>query len=207
MRFHKEFVSNRMIQFVIGILLASGTASAVTYRGWSTLLAAAAGIILFVIFEYVTHRFLLHEFPQIAPRMHAGHVAHHQHPKELKYLFGPVHYDVMAYAAYFLVLLALCRQFSLAAAAVFGTSAMQMYYQWIHYASHRPVKLWSPWSKWMKKKHLLHHHLDEQAWYGVSNPTMDYLLGTWKTATKSKRPKTEQGRRNPDPPAPPAHYS
>jgi sterol desaturase/sphingolipid hydroxylase (fatty acid hydroxylase superfamily) len=30
----------------------------------------------------------------------------------------------------------------------------------------------------MKKKHLLHHHLDDHAWYGVSNPVLDVLLGT-----------------------------
>ncbi|WP_276355141.1 sterol desaturase family protein [Cohnella caldifontis] len=187
MGFYKEFYSNGMIRFVTGVFAASAAAAACFYDGWLTWVAAAAGVVLFALFEYAVHRYLLHQFPRIAPAMYAGHEAHHQDPNDIKHLFGPVHYDIIGYVLVFGVLLAASGSLPITCAAVAGISLMQLYYQWMHYASHRPVKLRTPWSKWMKKKHLLHHHMDDHAWYGVSNPVLDYFMGTWKPIRRTLR--------------------
>lgn len=201
MRFYKEFFSNGMIRFLTGLFLVSGIVTGLTYRGLSTWIAVASGFGLFGIFEYITHRYLLHRFPFIAPKMYAGHEAHHKDPNNGQYLFGPVRYDMIGYAALIIALLAVSRDFAYTCAAVTGCSLLQLYYQWRHYVSHRPVRLLTPWGKWMKKKHLLHHHQDEHSWYGVSNPVFDYLMGTWKPKPKAARKKSAV------PPQPPAHHS
>jgi Fatty acid hydroxylase len=185
MRYYKEFFGNGMIRFLLGVMLVSGTMAGFTYHGLSTWLSVASGIGMFGVFEYITHRYLLHQFPQLAPKMYAGHEAHHKDPNNDKHLFGPVHYDIIGYAVVFLTLLALSRNFSYTSAAVLGSSLLQLYYQWMHFVSHRPVKLWTPWGKWMKKKHLLHHHQDDHSWYGVSNPVLDYVMGSTQPKRKA----------------------
>lgn len=187
MGYYKEFFSNGMIRFVCAVFAVSAAASGYLYQGSSTWIAMLAGVLLFAVFEYVTHRYLLHQFPRLAPAMYAGHEAHHRNPNDAEHLFGPLRYDLAGYTAFFLVLLAILGDLSAVCATVTGASLMQLYYQWMHYASHRPVKLWTPWGKWMKKRHLLHHHMDEHAWYGVSNPVFDYVMGTSKPQPKNGR--------------------
>jgi hypothetical protein len=195
---YKEFFSNVMIRFVAGVCAVSAAAAIYFYQGWPTWIAAAAGVVSFAVFEYAVHRYLLHQFPRIAPSMYAGHEAHHRNPNDIRHLFGPVHYDIAGYAAIIAILLAVGSGPAITSAAVAGISLMQLYYQWMHFASHRPVKLRTPWSKWMKKKHLLHHHMDDHAWYGVSNPVLDYVMGTSKPVRR-----TQASRGTPPPPQPP----
>jgi len=185
MRFHKEFALNPMIVFLFMFMLANTVFIIITYQGLMTWLVIAIGVLLFGLFEYITHRYLLHEWPRLASTMYKGHMAHHEHPNENKYLFGPARYDMVAYAIYYIVLLAITRSFHMSSAITLGSSSLQYYYQWMHFVAHRPIKIITPWGRWMKKKHLLHHHMDEHAWYGVSNPVMDVIMGTNKPIRQS----------------------
>ncbi|MEF3306313.1 sterol desaturase family protein [Paenibacillus sp. GYB003] len=186
MKYVKEFMSQRLIVVLTFIFAVSGLMAAVTFGGIRTAAAVGAGILLVVVTEYVVHRYILHEFPKAAPSAYEGHVAHHLHPTDAKYLFGPVAYDAFGYAIVLLVAYAATGfDWHLACAVVFGASGFQLYYQWTHYVSHRPITPRTPWGKWLKKRHLLHHHLDEHSLYGVSNPVLDIVLGTNKPQAKS----------------------
>lgn len=180
LRYYREFLSNSMIQFVLLLGITSLILTILNFDGIRTVFAFLTGAAIFAVVEYLVHCYLLHRFPNAIPALYRGHVKHHQHPTDIKHLFSPMWYDMVVYTAYFVVLWAAFRNLSLAMAFIAGTSLYQLYYQWMHYIAHRPVTPVTPWGKWMKKKHLLHHYLDEQSWYGVSHPAMDYLMGTHK---------------------------
>lgn len=173
----REFLTQRLIIFLLFVLFLSGGV-AFAHVELDTWVMFLAGIAFLVIMEYVIHRFVLHEFPEIAPGAYRGHVEHHENPQENKYLFGPIRYDFCVYAMVSFICYMLTQSYHLTAAFMFGTVAAQLLYQWAHLAAHRPLVPLTPLGKWMKKKHLLHHHLDEHTWYGVSNPILDVLLGT-----------------------------
>lgn len=187
----KEFTSHPMIRFILLLAAVSTVASAVTFSGWKTAAAFALGVLIYAVAEYVVHRYILHEFPRLIPVMYKGHAKHHEHPTEFAYLFSPLWYDVAVYAVYAAVLWAVLRDFRLVVAVIAGTSVYQVYYQWMHYVSHRPIKPLTRFGRWMKKKHLLHHYKDEHTWYGVSHPTMDYLMGTHRSASDSSSGRTD----------------
>lgn len=179
-RYVKEFTSHPMIRFILVLAAVSLIASVFLFSGVRSVAAFAVGVLIYAVAEYIVHRYLLHEFPKLMPAMYEGHMKHHEHPSEFEHLFSPLRYDVAVYVIYTALLWVIFRDVSLVAAAVAGTSVYQLYYQWMHYAAHRPIKPLTPFGKWMKKKHLLHHFKDEHSWYGVSHPTMDYLMGTHK---------------------------
>ncbi|ALS28743.1 fatty acid hydroxylase [Paenibacillus sp. 32O-W] len=187
MSHYREFFSSNLIRFVAGSSLLGVTLTCLYFDGFVTILALALGALVYAVAEYVVHRYVLHEFPRLMPTLYRGHVEHHKHPQELKYLFSPVHYDVLIYAVYIPLVWLMFRQFSVVVAVVTGTLLFQLYYQWMHYAAHRPVVPRTAWGRWMKKKHLLHHFKDEYAWYGVSHPVLDYVMGTDKEQDRAAR--------------------
>ena len=192
MRFHREFVFNPMIMFIMAVCLTSSVIVVITYRGPSSWLGILIGMVIYAVMEYLIHRFVLHQFPRIAPAMYRGHVEHHLHPTDTKHLFSAVPYDIGAYTVLFLILYIFSRDLPFIFAIIAGTSLYQLYYQWMHYVAHRPITPMTPWGRWMKKKHLLHHHLDEFSWYGVSHPFLDVLLGTDKPQPPYKNKPTSR---------------
>jgi hypothetical protein len=184
----REFVSSPMIRFVMLVAAISLILSVLNWNGARTFAAILAGAVVYMIIEYAVHRYLLHEYPKLLPFLYEGHVKHHQEPKNLAYLFSPLRYDAAIYVLYAAALWAVFRDLSAVAPVIAGTSLYQLYYQWMHYASHRPITPATRWGRWMKKKHLLHHYLDDQSWYGVSHPVMDYMLSTHKPKSAVRNP-------------------
>ncbi|MBB6731053.1 sterol desaturase family protein [Cohnella zeiphila] len=185
-RYYREFFTNPMIAFMVALFVVATTLACVFYEGGRSVWGFVAGMAVYALFEYLVHRFLLHEFPKMAPAMYKGHVAHHDHPNDLEHLFSPLRYDAATHTGYFLVLWALTRDLKLVAAIMAGTALFQLYYQWMHYVAHRPITPITPWGRWMRKKHLLHHFMDDHAWYGVSHPALDIVMGTNKPQPKKK---------------------
>ncbi|HHY73974.1 MAG TPA: sterol desaturase family protein [Bacillus bacterium] len=186
----KEFLTQRLILFLLFVIITSGIGTFLTFGSKWTLAALFSGIVLFIILEYTVHRYLMHEFPKLVPYIYNGHAAHHESPDNIKYLIGPVTFEIATYPVILLIAWLLTDyDWHLALATVFGTSVYQIYYQWKHYMSHRPIKPLTLWGRWVKKKHLLHHHMDENAWYGVSTPVFDILFGT----NQSKSPNSNKG--------------
>ncbi|SDX06644.1 sterol desaturase family protein [Paenibacillus sp. CF384] len=197
MQYTREFLGQHPILFLISIVILSCCGVIATFGSLWTIPAICVGAVLFILIEYTAHRFVLHECPQFAPKSYKGHVAHHETPNDVKHLFGPVAVDVYGY----LIILAAAYlvtgfDWHLSLAVVFGTSSFQIYYQWQHYIAHRPIVPFTPWGKWMKKRHLLHHHMDEKAMYGVTNPVMDMVLQTNRLKRKNRStsfPKPHKG--------------
>ena len=62
---------------------------------------------------------------------------------------------------------------------VLGNLLGLLYYEWVHYVAHIPYKPRTTFGQWMKKYHLWHHYKNERHWFGVTNPSMDLLIGTY----------------------------
>jgi 4-hydroxysphinganine ceramide fatty acyl 2-hydroxylase len=179
MSYGKEFLRDHRVMFISFVLLADIVVTLTRPYNPHLWLALLAGVLLFYFIEYITHRFVLHGILKlILPKAYEGHVVHHQLPTELKYMLTPNVYNVPGYIIVWALTFLITRSTLLTAALVVGTSASQLYYEWAHFVSHRPIVPNTPWGKWMKKFHLLHHYKNENYWFGVTNPTLDMVMGT-----------------------------
>lgn len=178
MRFASEFVRDGRVIFIFSVLVIAACAMGLTPVHALSWVVAILGFLAFWPMEYAIHRYLLHELPQLMPGAYRGHVAHHQAPKDVKYLLTPNRYNLTGHVLIIVIAGAITRNVNLTAAFLAGVCVGQLFYEWKHFVSHRPIVPLTPWGKAMKKRHLLHHHLDAEYWFGVSNPVFDYVMGT-----------------------------
>ncbi|WZY00472.1 sterol desaturase family protein [Bacillus sp. FSL W7-1360] len=176
-----------------------------TFNQWTTWVAVVAGMATYALSEYSIHRFLFHMKPpknltmlKLIKRLHYDH---HVTPNDLKLLFLPVWYSLPLISIAFGFVLLMTGQWHLAIAFTTGLLGYLLFYEWTHYVAHRPIVPKTAWGRWMKKLHLLHHFKNENYWYGVTNPSLDLLMGTFedeKNVDKSKTAKNlEQREREP----------
>jgi len=172
----------------------------VTAMAWAlgpapqVLLCTLLGLSLFFVSEYATHRFLFHMPPPkstlLRKLIYRLHYHHHEEPNDLHLLFLPVWYTIpqvlLVGGAAWLV----TGRFALGAAFASGSMLLLMYYEWCHFVAHRPITPLTAWGRWMKKYHLWHHFKNEHYWYGVTNPSLDLLLGTYKEVSQVEKSET-----------------
>lgn len=190
MKHIKEFVADQRILVVLTVFFINVVTFFATPHERGTWLALIIGFVLFYIVEYIVHRFILHGVAQkLMPKAYEGHHEHHTHPNDIEFLLTPNLYNIPSYIALIAITFLVTRNVHLTSAVFMLFSLGQLHYEWTHYISHRPIIPLTPWGKWMKKYHLLHHFKDPDAWYGVTNPSFDILAGTNKIRPTSKRTK------------------
>lgn len=174
-----EFTTDRRVLVVFSVFVVSCIVFFSTPPRRNAWLGFVVGLIAFYFIEYFVHRFVLHGyFKRIMPKAYEGHMLHHNHPVDTEYLLTPNSYNVPYYMLFWAVLLLGTRNAHVTAAFIAGVSIFQLYYEWAHFVAHRPIIPRTPWGKWMKKYHLLHHFKDGDYWFGVTNPTLDMVAGT-----------------------------
>lgn len=182
----RDFISHTSV-WIMGLIFLSCLAVVAVRGGLADggvwlLIALGAG--LFFVSEYTTHRFLFHmkppQNPTLLKMMKKLHYDHHEVPNDLDLLFLPVWYSIPNYGLLGLLTYLLTWDVLTAFAVVTGAIGALLYYEWVHFVAHRPIKPLTAWGRWMKKVHLWHHYKNENYWFGVSNPSMDYLIGTFK---------------------------
>lgn len=140
------------------------------------------GALLFYLSEYGMHRFAFHAPPLSSPLarklQHRLHYDHHVEPSRLDLLFLPIWFLVpnLAVAT---GLLALLFGVEASASALFGMMLAILHYEWVHYVAHIPHQPKTRFGRWIKQYHLRHHFISEKHWFGVSNPTLDGMFGTF----------------------------
>lgn len=179
-----EFFSNINI-LVSSILFLIGVAISVPNLGDTRIwLSFFVGIALYALSEYTIHRYVFHMKPSKKPLIYKLvkrlHYDHHQHADDLKLLFLPIWCTIpvifLASVGYFYI----SGNKAMSISFFSGVFGFLLYYEWSHYVAHRPIKPITPWGKRMKKLHALHHYKNENYWYGVTSPTFDILMGTYK---------------------------
>jgi hypothetical protein len=168
-------------------ILAGGAVSLVAASAFGALkqkpVPLAIGALLFFQSEYTTHRYLLHAKPsknefihQLQRRLHYDH---HVEPAKLELLFLPPWALFPAMVLYTGLYAAVTRNKDVTASLLLGNILGLLYYEWVHYVAHIPFKPVTPYGRWIKKYHLWHHFKNEKLWFGVTNPTGDYVVGTY----------------------------
>jgi len=155
---------------------------------------AVAGAAVFFGSEYTTHRFFFHaqpsRIPWILKLQHRLHYDHHIDPPKLELLFLPLWFVVPMALLYYAVFFAITRNVALAYSLTFGSIVATFYYEWVHFVAHVPFTPITPVGKYVKKYHLWHHFKNEHFWYGVTNPSMDFVGGTYRDQEAVERSTT-----------------
>ena len=151
------------------------------------------GALLYYLSEYGMHRFAFHApplpWPPARKLQHRLHYDHHVEPGRLDLLFLP---------AWFLVpnlavatgLFALLFGTQPALSALLGMMLAILHYEWVHYVAHIPYQPRTRLGRWIKQYHLRHHFISEKHWFGVSNPSLDGLFGTFRGPDASQKSAT-----------------
>ncbi|MFZ3590769.1 sterol desaturase family protein [Bacillus sp. DJP31] len=183
-KYLKEFITFHDVWLMLCFILLALIGMASVFTNVFLWLFFILGIILYIISEYTTHRFFFH---MKAPKnkvflafMKRIHYDHHEDPDDLKLLFLPIWYSLPQLFVLLLIGFLFTGEMAFGLALFVGAACTLLYYEWTHYIAHRPVQPKSAWAKWVKKLHLLHHYKNENYWFGVTNPSMDYLFGTMK---------------------------
>ncbi|MEI4800885.1 sterol desaturase family protein [Bacillus sp. NPDC077411] len=180
----KEYFLQHDIVIMIGVLIAFIVFLNMKLFTWIAAIAVIAGIIFYTINEYVTHRFLFHLKPPKNPfllkMLKRLHYDHHVYPNDLKLLFLPVWYSLPGFAIYLCIVYGITSNLTLTLSFGIGMIFMLLVYEWKHYIAHRPIRPLTPYGRWLKKQHTLHHYKNENYWFGVSNLFYDFLFKTYK---------------------------
>jgi hypothetical protein len=179
------------------LLVAGATALAAagaTGRGELRPAAVAGGAGLFFLSEYGTHRFLLHAKPSGIPFVlglqRRLHYDHHVEPAKLELLFLPPWFLVPALGLFTAAYWRLTRDPVAVRSLVLGNLLGLLYYEWVHYVAHIPYRPVTPYGRWIKKYHLWHHFKNEKLWFGVTNPALDVVSGTFAAVADAERSPT-----------------
>jgi hypothetical protein len=179
--------SNAVLATAVCVPAALFAAGAVPFF-WA---GALIGALVFFTSEYTTHRFLFHARPSrfgwLLKLQHRLHYDHHIDPPKLELLFLPLWFTIPVTVLYYGVYLAITRNQALALSLMFGSLAALAYYEWVHYVAHVPFVPVTPFGRWIKKYHLWHHFKNEHLWYGVTNPSMDFIMRTYQRVDEVKR--------------------
>ena len=137
------------------------------------------GFALFFPLEYVTHRWVYHFFAtrRAGSVLSKQHIAHHDTPQDLDYLFNDPRFGTLIGIVLFWVYFAITGSWGHAAALSAGNFSGFLYYEWVHLTAHRPgVRPITPWNRLLKRSHLWHHFKNESYWYGVTTSVFDHTF-------------------------------
>lgn len=176
-------------QVVVLAIFTARTGTGHVASGLAMLLGAAS----WMISEYFFHRFVLH-MPRPPwrwlRRVHRRiHWQHHQTPDDPAWLFVPPWGSPLLIGIGMLVG-GLAGGWPWAVTAGFGYGVVLVHYELMHLAAHVPYRPRTRLGAFMKRHHLLHHYKNERYWFGVTNPLMDLVMGTWPARDAVDKSKT-----------------
>ncbi len=158
-----------------------------------SLVWVVVGALSFYVSEYGFHRFAFHAEPSrfafIRKMQHRLHYDHHTEPDRLDLLFLPVWFLIPNLTLTALAF-ALLFGWATVASAMFGVTLAIFQYEWVHYIAHISYQPRTRIGRWLKQYHLRHHFISEKFWFGVSNPSMDFVGRTYKAAREVQRSAT-----------------
>lgn len=137
---------------------------------WIT--AAAAGIALWTLTEYILHRYVLHGLPPLREM----HSRHHASPAEL--IGTPSWVSVPLFGVLVLAPLVHSAQSSVAYGATAGLMLGYLWYVAVHHATHHRRARPGTYVHRAKRWHAIHHHARRPCNFGVTTLFWDRVFGT-----------------------------
>jgi sterol desaturase/sphingolipid hydroxylase (fatty acid hydroxylase superfamily) len=157
----------------------------VVKSGASSLASAAAlfgaGLLTWGLYEYATHRWVLHREPKAEGFNLPGnltHLRHHADPNSLQRLNVQLGESVPVCVVYYLLAWALTGSWQAAAHLFTGLIAGYFFYEYLDFQAHHGTSR-GRLTRYFRKYHLQHHHYDATVRFGVTSPLFDYLFGTF----------------------------
>jgi dihydroceramide fatty acyl 2-hydroxylase len=145
----------------------------------ATALLFVSGMLLWSLTEYLLHRFVFHWTNDSAfgRRLHfLVHGVHHDYPSDKDRLVMPLGASlpvgIIFYLIYYFTVGPVLGEPMYA-----GMALGYMAYDGTHYAVHH-FKQRTRMGRFVRRHHMLHHHLDHTGGFGVSSPLWDLVFGT-----------------------------
>lgn len=167
--YYSDFVIYPLIITVLAVIALLEVGK---HQAWAWVAAALAFLGLWTLIEYLMHRFVLHHVPYIKD-MHD-----HHHVEERAREGTPTWLSLAAHAsiAFFPVLLV--SNFAAASAVTCGLMLGYLWYVCIHHILHHWHPVHPGYVYTLKRRHALHHHVDETTNFGVTSAFWDRIFGT-----------------------------
>jgi 4-hydroxysphinganine ceramide fatty acyl 2-hydroxylase len=183
--------SNAVLGVIVLVVLGLDVAGVWRPFLWLVVL----GAVLFFASEYGFHRYAfhappMHRVPFLLKLQRRLHYDHHVEPSRLDLLFLPLWFVLPNFAVSGAVAWLIWPHVGAVAALIAGMSAAILYYEWVHYVAHIPYRPRTPWGRWVKKYHLWHHFKNERLWFGVTNPSFDFLMRSYQPVTEAEQSET-----------------
>jgi sterol desaturase/sphingolipid hydroxylase (fatty acid hydroxylase superfamily) len=167
--YYSDFV---VYPVVIAMLAAIGTHDIGKDGALAWIAVVFACVGLWTLIEYLMHRFVLHHIPYIR-EMHDRH-----HVEERESVGTPTWLSLGAHALIVFFPLLLVSNLAAASAVTCGLMLGYLWYISVHHILHH----WHPghpgYFYTLKRRHALHHHVDETINFGVTSAFWDRVFGT-----------------------------
>lgn len=194
---NKAYFAHYTVQVYSLLTALTGWFGFSTTTDWrSTALVLVVTGFLFPFFWYITHRWIMHgtllwKSPLTAGFWKRIHYDHHQDPHRLEVLFGALYTTLPS------VLLTtgpfgyiIDGWSGLLVAYAMGLF-LTMFYEYVHCIQHLNFKPKNRILKEMKERHMMHHFLEEDGNFGITNFAVDRLFGTlYERSDVKKRSQT-----------------
>ena len=183
----------------MGLLLLAWLAGAAGGRWAAEMVPALLGCVFFIGGEYGFHRYVLHaplarEGSRVRRLQRRLHYDHHAEPGRLELLFLPP-WMLVANLAFTAGLgWVIWARPAAVGSLVAGVMAATLVYEWTHYVAHIAYRPRTAWGRRIKKDHLWHHFRDERTRFGVTQPGLDLLMGTYQSDERQGTGRVRPGR-------------
>ncbi|HRW39568.1 MAG: sterol desaturase family protein [Acidimicrobiales bacterium] len=152
-------------------------------------LAFAAGFALWGLFEYLLHRFAMHELHGrgIMSREHLEHHVAAGWTFSTTHLLSWAGMLLVGFVAWMPIGWALVG-FGFGVAVAIGWAVGYFFYEYEHMASHRKAPR-TRYQRWLRKHHFHHHFGHPMSNHGVTVPWWDRVFGTLETPERVRVPR------------------
>jgi sterol desaturase/sphingolipid hydroxylase (fatty acid hydroxylase superfamily) len=189
---------NPVTVFVVWVPVVLG----MIYRSWAREVLPVgaiaglfvAGLAMWTLCEYVLHRWVFHwiEDSPRGRRIHfLLHGVHHDFPNDKDRLVMPLGASIPLGLVFFVAFYGLLG-IDVAEPLFAGLVLGYLVYDGTHYAVHH-FKQTTRVGRFIKRHHMLHHHMDHDGGFGVSSPVWDVVFRTMPTVKKPATVKSPAG--------------
>jgi dihydroceramide fatty acyl 2-hydroxylase len=143
------------------------------------------GYLVWGLFEYVVHRFVLHAREDGSSRLPGNrtHIRHHRQPDADERLTVQLSESVPTATAMLAIFLLASGDLRMAIHLHAGFMAGYLFYEYLDFQAHHGLAR-GALIRFFRRYHLEHHYADFAAHYGVTSPLFDLLFGTFRVHRK-----------------------
>jgi len=179
---HGFLRSTTAVLLVLAVLVALLRRAAAGPLGWGDAFVLAGLTVLRPFAEWALHKQVLHGRPRRWARFTLdslaarAHRAHHAAPRDPRHLLTPARVVVELVVVAWLATLWLPAP--LDATALVAILAFALAAEWTHVLLHSAYQPRTAWLRGLVRRHRLHHHRNDNYWFGLTSTTADRMLAT-----------------------------